>query len=71
MTSQQTRTITHINDQLASDRAAADLAARPVLTPKEQAIALHTAMMAAKHAGDITKARALAIELKPLLEWLD
>lgn len=71
MTSQQHITITHINDQLASDRASAELNARPVLTLKAQALNLYHAMMAAKLAGEITKARALAIELKPLLSYLD
>lgn len=71
MTAQQHRTIAHINNDLASDRAAAELNARPVLTLREQAQSLAVAMLAAKDAGDLVKARALAIELLPLMNYLD
>lgn len=55
---------------LEAQRAATQLNSRPALTPKQRALNLHAAMMAAKQAGEIEKARALAVELKPLLGWL-
>lgn len=71
MTTQQQQTINHIEAQLESDRAAAALNSRPVLSPRERAQSLATAMLAAKDAGRLTEARALAIELTPLLGYLD
>lgn len=71
MTTQQLTTITHINAQLEAERFQAEQASRPVLNGREQALNVYHAMMAAKNAGEITKARALAIELKPLLSYLD
>jgi len=71
MTTQQHITIAHINEAHEAQRFQASQASRPTLDGKAQATALYHAMMAAKQAGDITKARALAIELKPLLSYLD
>ena len=71
MTTQQRNTIAHINDQLASERAAAELNSRPVLSARERAQSLASAMLAAKDAGRLDEARALAIELKPLMSYLD
>jgi hypothetical protein len=56
--------------QLAAHRHTCDDAARPVLTERERAQSLATAMIAAKGAGRIEQARALAVELKPLMGWL-
>lgn len=71
MTTQQRITIQHINDQLEAQRVGAELNSRPALSLKAQAINLYDAMMAAKAAGDLDRARALAVELKPLLGYLD
>ena len=71
MTAQQHRTIARINDSHAAERAQSELSARPMLSLREQAQSLAVAMLAAKDAGDVTKARTLAIELKPLLSYLD
>jgi hypothetical protein len=71
MTTQQLRTIAHIDAQLEAQREMAELNSRPALTPKQRAISIHSAMMAAKQAGDLDKARALANELRPLLNELD
>jgi hypothetical protein len=71
MTASQHRTIAQINAQLDSDRAAAELNSRPALTLKEQAQSLAVAMLAAKDAGDLARARELATELRPLLSYLD
>lgn len=71
MTTQQRITIQHINDQLESDRAQAELNSRPVLTLKEQAQSLYDAMMAAKAMDKIERARELALELRPLMSYLD
>lgn len=70
MTTQQRATIAHIEASLEAQRENADYAARPALTLREQAESLYHAMMVAKAAGEIEKARALAVELKPLLEYL-
>lgn len=71
MTAQQHRTIRNINDTHAAERASAELNSRPALSLRERAQSLAVAMLAAKDAGDTEKARALAIELKPLLPYLD
>ncbi|MDQ2995436.1 MAG: hypothetical protein M3R61_00045 [Chloroflexota bacterium] len=71
MTTQQYITIQHIEAQHEAQRAAAQLNSRPVLTLKARAINLYDAMMVAKAAGDLDKARALAAELTPLLSYLD
>jgi hypothetical protein len=71
MTTQQAAAIANINNDLASDRAAAELNSRPALTLKAQATNLYHAMMAAKSAGNLSRARELAIELKPLMSELD
>ena len=71
MTAQQLRTINAVNDQLASDREACELNSRPVLSPRERAQSLASAMLAAKDAGRIEEARALATLLKPLMSYLD
>ncbi len=71
MTAQQTKTIRNINNDLASDRANAELNSRPSLSPRARAQSLAVAMLAAKDAGRLDEARALALELKPLLSYLD
>lgn len=71
MTTQQLRTITAINAALEADRASAELNSRPALTERERAQSLAQAMLAAKDAGRLDEARALAVELKPLMMWLD
>lgn len=71
MTTAQHNTIARINADLATDRELAELNSRPALDGKAQALNLYHAMMAAKQAGEIEKARALALELKPLLSYLD
>lgn len=70
MTTQQARTIRSITDQHASERTAAELNSRPALTLAEQAQSLAIAMLAAKDAGDVQRARELAIELRPLISYL-
>lgn len=71
MTTAQHNTIARINADLATDRELAELNSRPALDLKAKALNLYHAMMVAKADGDITKARALATELKPLLSYLD
>ena len=71
MTAQQQRTINTINAKDEAQRVSCQLNSRPVLTPKARAQSLATAMLAAKAAGDLDAARALAIELRPLLSYLD
>jgi len=71
MTTQQLNTIAHINAQLEGQREQAELNSRPVLTLKAQAQNLYYAMMAAKAAGRLDDAKALANELRPLLSYLD
>jgi len=71
MTTQQHRTITAINAQLEGQRAQAELNSRPVLSLRDKAQSLAVAMLAAKAAGRLDDAKALAVELKPLLSYLD
>lgn len=71
MTTQQRITIAHIEAQHEAQRVSAELNSRPVLTLKAQALSLYDAMMVAKAAGNIAQARALAVELTPLLSYLD
>ena len=71
MTQQQHSIIARIDAQLEAQRFQAEQASRPALTLKEQAISLYDAMIAAKDAGDLVRARELATELKPLLNELD
>lgn len=56
--------------QLAAQRHNASHAARPMLTSEQKAQATYHAMRAAIDAGDVTTARALAIELRPLLGFM-
>jgi len=71
MTTQQRITIAHIENQHESQRVQAELNSRPALSLRDQAQSLAIAMLAAKEAGDLDRARALAIELKPLMSYLD
>ena len=71
MTRQQAATIAHIEAGHEAQRFNAEQAGRPVLSKREQAQSLAIAMLAAKDAGDLDKARALALELKPLMSYLD
>ena len=58
------------HQQLEAQRAQAELNSRPVLSLAEQAQSLAIAMLAAKDAGDLARARALATELRPLISYL-
>lgn len=71
MTTAQRTTIAHIEAAHEAQRFQAEQAGRPMLSERDQAVNLYHAMMAAKNAGDITKARELAIALKPLMSYLD
>ena len=71
MTTAQRATIARIEAQHEAQRFSASQVGRPVLTLREQAQSLAQAMLAAKEAGELDRARALAIELKPLMSYLD
>lgn len=47
-----------------------DMAARPALEGKAKAEALYHGILAAKALGDMERARELAVELRPLLDYL-
>jgi hypothetical protein len=55
---------------LAADRHAAQMAARPQVSDKDQATQLFHCMKAAIADGRMERARELALELKPLLGFL-
>lgn len=71
MTAQQTKTITAINAQHEAQRDLAQLNSRPVLSPKAHALNLYAAMRVAKLNGDLDTARALGLQLRPMLGELD
>lgn len=70
MTTAQRQTIARIDSAMEAQRVSCELNSRPTLTPREKAQSLAQAMLAAKDAGRIEDAKALAIELKPLMEYL-
>lgn len=71
MTAQQRNTIARIEASHESQRVGCELNSRPSLTLKAQAESLYIAMMVAKEAGKLDAARALANELRPLVQYLD
>lgn len=56
-----------VEAQLEAQRFHAAQAGRPALESKAQALNLYHAMMAAKQAGNLDKAREYATALRPLL----
>lgn len=54
----------------AQTRYTLDMAARPQLTDAERAVSIYHAMVAAKAMGRLDEARAMAVELKPLVHLL-
>lgn len=56
--------------QLEAQRFAASYGARPMVTNAQKAQDVFSQMRAAMDAGDVTTARALAIELRPLLGFM-
>ena len=61
---------TYIANLEAQTEYRLDTAARPQLTDAQRALSLYHAMMAAKQAGRMDDARALATELRPIVHLL-